>query len=102
MKNIFTDNKTYYGFKDKEVSNETLNELYEMVKNNATSFNCQPLRVVFIKSKEAKKRLDPFILENNKEKTMKAPITAILAMDLSFYEDLPKNTKSSQEENNTT
>ena len=91
MKNIFTENKTYYGFQDKEVSKTTLVELYEMVKNNATSFNCQPLRIAFIKSKEAKKRLDPFILENNKEKTMKAPITAILAMDLSFYEDLPKN-----------
>ena len=91
MKNIFTENKTYYGFQDKEVSQAILVELYEMVKNNATSFNCQPLRITFIKSKEGKERLDPFVLETNKEKTMKAPITAILAMDLSFYEDLPKN-----------
>ena len=39
-----------------------------MVKNNATSFNCQPLRITFIKSKEGKERLDPFVLETNKEK----------------------------------
>ena len=54
MKNIFTENKTYYGFQDKEVSQTTLVELYEMVKNNATSFNCQPLRITFIKSKEGR------------------------------------------------
>ena len=91
MKKIFTESKTFYGFQDKEVSDETLIELYDLVKNNATSFNCQPLRIIFIKSKEAKERLKPFILETNLEKTMNAPVTAILAMDLSFYEDLPRN-----------
>ncbi len=91
MKKIFTESKTFYGFQDKDVSEETLRELYEMVKNNATSFNCQPLRLIFIKSSKAKERLNKYILDNNKEKTMKAPVTAILAMDLSFYEDLPKN-----------
>ena len=44
MKNIFTDTKTYYGFQNKEVSDETLHEIYALIKNNATSFNCQPLR----------------------------------------------------------
>ena len=91
MKKIFTESKTFYGFQDKEVSDETLIELYDLVKNNATSFNCQPLRITYIKSKEAKQRLKPFILETNLEKTMNAPITAILAMDLSFFEDLPRN-----------
>ena len=91
MEEIFKNNKTYYGFQDKEIDDEILKDLYEMIKNNATSFNCQPLRIVFIKSKEAKERLKPFVLDTNKEKTMKAPVTAILAMDLSFYEDLPKN-----------
>ena len=91
MKKIFTENKTFYGFQNKEINNDVLKELYDYVKNNATSFNCQPLRISFIKSKEAKERLKPFILETNVEKTMSAPVTAILAMDLSFYEDLPKN-----------
>ena len=94
MKKIFTENKTFYGFQNKEINNDVLKELYDYVKNNATSFNCQPLRISFIKSKEAKERLKPFILETNLEKTMSAPVTAILAMDLSFYEDLPKNWKS--------
>ena len=91
MEDIFKNNKTYYGFQDREIEDEVLKDLYEMIKNNATSFNCQPLRILFIKSKEAKERLEPFVLDTNKEKTMKAPVTAILAMDLSFYEDLPKN-----------
>ena len=91
MKKIFTESKTFYGFQNKEISNETLVDLYEMVKNNATSFNCQPLRITFVKSKEGKQKLDSFILETNKEKTMNAPVTAILSMDLSFYKDLPIN-----------
>ena len=48
MKNIFTDTKTYYGFQNKEVSDETLHEIYALIKNNATSFNCQPLRIKFL------------------------------------------------------
>ena len=48
MKNIFTDTKTFYGFQIKEVSDEILHEIYELVKNIATSFNCQPLRIKFL------------------------------------------------------
>ena len=69
MEDIFKNNKTYYGFQDKEIEDEVLKDLYEMIKNNATSFNCQPLRILFIKSKEAKQRLEPFVLDTNKEKT---------------------------------
>ena len=91
MKNIFTDTKTYYGFQNKEVSDETLHEIYALIKNNATSFNCQPLRIKFLKSETAKNKLKPFLMEGNVDKTMKAPVCAILAMDLDFYKDLPKN-----------
>ena len=91
MKKIFTENKTFYGFQDKEISNETLVDLYELIKNNATSFNCQPLRITFVKSKEGKQKLDPFILETNNEKTMNAPVTAILSMDLFLMENLLNN-----------
>ncbi|MEK9544827.1 MAG: nitroreductase family protein, partial [Pelagibacteraceae bacterium] len=79
MKNIFTDTKTFYGFQNKEVSDETLHEIYELVKNNATSFNCQPLRIKFLKSDQAKQRLKPSLMEGNLDKTMKAPVCAILA-----------------------
>ena len=91
MKNTFTDTKTYYGFQNKEFSDETLQEIYALVKNNATSFNCQPLRIKFLKSEAAKNKLKPFLMEGNVDKTMKAPVCAILAMDLDFYKDLPKN-----------
>ena len=65
MEDIFKNNKTYYGFQDTEIEDEVLKDLYEMIKNNATSFNCQPLRILFIKSKEAKERLEPFVLDTN-------------------------------------
>ena len=71
MKNIFTDTKTYYGFQNKEVSDETLHEIYTLIKNNATSFNCQPLRIKFLKSEAAKNKLKPFLMEGNVDKTMK-------------------------------
>ena len=74
MKNIFTDTKTYYGFQNKEVSDETLHEIYALIKNNATSFNCQPLRIKFLKSEAAKNKLKPFLMEGNVDKTMKAPV----------------------------
>ena len=62
MEDIFKNNKTYYGFQNREIEDEVLKDLYEMIKNNATSFNCQPLRILFIKSKEAKERLDQYEL----------------------------------------
>ena len=55
MEDIFKNSKTYYGFQDREIEDEVLKDLYEMIKNNATSFNCQPLRILFIKSKDEKK-----------------------------------------------
>jgi 3-hydroxypropanoate dehydrogenase len=55
-----------------------------------TSANCQPLRVVFVKSAEAKARLKPYLTPGNVTKTMDAPVTAILAYDTTFYEHLPK------------
>jgi len=90
MKSIFVDTKTYYGFKDKEVSLNTLNEIYELIKNNSTSFNCQPLRVIFLKSQLSKERIKPYLSKGNAEKTMKAPVCSILGMDTKFYNDLDK------------
>ena len=54
-----------------------------------TASNCQPTRIVFVKSKEAKERLKPHLSEGNREKTMTAPACAIIGYDLKFYEHLP-------------
>ncbi len=55
-----------------------------------TSANMSPMRIVFVKSAEAKERLKPALAAGNVEKTMTAPVTAILGMDIRFYEKLPK------------
>jgi 3-hydroxypropanoate dehydrogenase len=72
-----------------EVSDETLRELYDLLKWAPTTANASPARFVFLKSAEAKKRLEPALDEGNLEKTMTAPVTVIVGHDLAFYEKLP-------------
>ena len=94
IKRIFIDTVTTYNYSDKEVDDNVLHELYELTKWSATSFNCSPLRLVFLKSKEAKDRVGPYLIDSNKEKVKKAPITVIIAMDTMFFNDLPRNFKA--------
>lgn len=86
---IFKKARTANVFVDKSVSDNLLKEIYEIMKFGPTSANCCPLRIVFIKSKAGKEKLKPFLMEGNVEKTMAAPVTAILAYDTKFYENLP-------------
>jgi len=72
-----------------EVSDETLRELYDLAKWGPTSANMSPLRLVFVKSADAKAKLGPALDEGNYAKTMAAPVTVIVAYDLAFYEKLP-------------
>ena len=72
-----------------EVSDETLRQLYDLAKWGPTSANMSPLRLVFVKSAQAKAKLGPALDEGNYAKTMAAPVTAIVAFDLAFYEKLP-------------
>jgi 3-hydroxypropanoate dehydrogenase len=72
-----------------EVSDETLRRLYELAKWGPTSANMSPLRLVFVKSPAAKARLAPALDEGNYAKTLAAPVTAIVAYDMAFYDKLP-------------
>ena len=60
------------------------------MKWGPTSANCSPARIVFIKTTEAKKRLIKHVIESNAEKTLSAPVTAIIAYDKKFYDHIPK------------
>ena len=71
------------------MTDEQLHQLYELAKFGPTSANASPMRLVFVKSKEAKAKLEPFLSENNRAKTLEAPVTAIVATDHAFYEHLP-------------
>ncbi|WP_158882829.1 malonic semialdehyde reductase [Rhodanobacter sp. L36] len=87
---LFRNARTFNAWLPKDVSDEQLRQLYELAKFGPTSANASPMRVVFVKSKEAKEKLAPHLSETNRAKTMEAPVTAIIATDGEFYEQLPK------------
>ena len=87
---LFREARTFNAWQLKDVSDEQLHQLYDLTKFAPTSANASPMRVVFVKSKEAKAKLFPFLSESNRTKTMEAPVTAIIGSDQTFYEKLPK------------
>lgn len=87
---LFRNARTYNGWHDKDVSDVMLEALFDLLKMAPTSANCSPARFKFVKSAEAKARLKPHLAEGNVDKTMAAPVTAIIAYDLEFYEHLPR------------
>ncbi len=90
LRQIFLDARTYNGWQDRPVSDDCLRQIVDLMKMGPTSANCQPIRIRFLKSREAKERLRPFLMEGNVDKTMSAPVVAILAHDLEFHERLPR------------
>lgn len=87
---IFRTARTHHAWLDRPVGDATLRELWNLLRWGPTSANCSPLRVVFVKSPEAKAKLLPCMAPGNVEKTRTAPVTAILAMHMEFHESLPK------------
>jgi 3-hydroxypropanoate dehydrogenase len=87
---LFRNARTHNGWLPKPVDDAVLRELYDLAKMGPTSANMSPLRVVFVRSKEAKEKLRPLLDAGNVDKTMAAPATAIVGMDVHFYEQLPK------------
>ena len=87
---IFREARTHSVWLDKPVENALLEQVYDLAKMGPTSANMCPMRIILVKSREAKERLKPALDAGNVDKTMKAPVTAIIGMDIHFYEKLPK------------
>ncbi|MEP6880342.1 MAG: malonic semialdehyde reductase [Dokdonella sp.] len=91
---IFRNARTYRrsadAWLDKPVDDALLKQAYDLAKLGPTSANCQPLRVVFVRSAEAKETLRAALSESNVAQTLGAPVTAIVASDQAFYEHLPR------------
>lgn len=87
---IFREARTAFKFSDEPVSEDQLKAIHDLVKNAPTSLNTQPLRVVVVRSKEARERLVSHMWETNQEKTANAPLSLILGADLQFQEELPR------------
>jgi 3-hydroxypropanoate dehydrogenase len=86
---VFRNARTHSAFTPEPVSDDLLHQIWDVAKMGPTSANSLPLRVVFVKSPAAKERLRPSLSPGNVDKTMQAPVTAIFAYDLEFYEKLP-------------
>jgi len=87
---IFREARTFTTWQDRPVSDELLHQLYDLMKWAPTSANSSPARIVFVRSPEAKERLRPALAPGNVDKTMAAPVTAIIAWDERFYDQLPR------------
>ena len=87
---LFRTARTHNGFLDKPVGDDLLRRVYALARWAPTSANCSPARFVFLRSKEAKEKLKPALSANNADKTMAAPVVAIVGYDTEFYEKLPK------------
>jgi 3-hydroxypropanoate dehydrogenase len=87
---LFRNARTHNGWQPKPVDDALLKQLVELVLLGPTSANSSPGRFVFVKSPEAKEKLRPALSAGNLEKTMAAPVTVIVAMDMAFHEHLPK------------
>ncbi len=87
---LFREARSFNKFEERDVSDELLKEVYDLAKYGPTAYNAQPARYIFIKSKEAKERLRPHLMEGNVDKTMKAPVNVILATDYDFFKIFDK------------
>src|ERR1051326_3311861 len=87
---LFRQARTHSTWLNRPVTDQTIRDIYDVMKWGPTSANSCPARFFFIRSKEAKERLKPVLSPGNVDKTMAAPATVIIAYDLKFYENLPK------------
>jgi 3-hydroxypropanoate dehydrogenase len=87
---IYRKARTHNVWLDKPVDDALLAQVYDLAKMGPTSANMCPMRIIFVKSPKAKEKLKPALDPGNLDKTMKAPVTAIIGMDIHFYEQLPK------------
>ena len=87
---LFREARTYTKWQPRPIPDETLRELYELLKWGPTSANAAPARFAFLRSPEAKERLRPALAPLNVAKTMSAPVTVIVAYDVKFHQQLPR------------
>ncbi len=87
---ILREARSQNGWQDKPVSDAQLHALYDLMKWGPTSANSSPARIVWVRTREGKEKLRPALSEGNTEKSMTAPVVAIIAYDSQFYELLPQ------------
>jgi len=87
---VFRLGRSQNGWQARNVPDTLLHQLYDLMKMGPTSVNCSPARIVFVLSAEAKAKLKEALAPGNVDKTMTAPVIAIVGYDTQFYQQLPK------------
>jgi len=87
---LFRAARTHNAWQDRPVDDALLRALADLMKWGPTSANCSPARIVFVKSAEAKEKLRPHLSDGNRDKTMAAPVTAVIGHDMAFHDKLPQ------------
>ncbi len=87
---LFTDARTQNGYRSEALSDDTLRQLYDLMKWGPTAANSAPARLIFVRSAEAKDKLLACVSAGNVNKVREAPVTVIVGMDLDFHDKLPK------------
>lgn len=87
---LFRTARTFNGYYDRPVTPQQLEAIWNLMKFGPTSANCLPARIIWCTSAEAKERLAACAMASNGEKIRKAPVTAIIGMDMAFYDHLPE------------
>lgn len=89
IQQLFTEARSHHHWLDKPVSNELIQEIYDLTKWGPTAVNANPMRILFVKSAAAKEKLLPALMGSNVGQVQTAPVTAIIATDEKFYNKLP-------------
>jgi 3-hydroxypropanoate dehydrogenase len=87
---LFTAARTQNGYRPEAVADDTLRQLYELVKWGPTAANSGPARWIFVRSPAAKDKLLGCVSPGNVNKVREAPVTVIVGMDIDFHDKLPK------------
>ena len=90
LNQLFREARSYNGYLDKAVTLAQLEQIWDVLKFGPTSANCLPARIIWCTSDAAKQKLAACTMPSNGEKILQAPVTAIIGMDLEFYENLPE------------
>ena len=86
---LFNEARSYNGWLDMPVADVQLRAIWDLMKMAPTSANMQPVRIIWVKSPEAKQRLADCVMEGNRAKVLAAPVTAVIGYDIDFHEELP-------------
>lgn len=90
LRKLFLDARTHYAWRPDRVGDDLLERVFALARMPPTSGNSNPMRVVFVRTPEGRQRLLPALKPGNVEKTMTAPVTAIIGFDLRFHDHLER------------